>query len=76
MNKLLSEIKSQQQTLNDLIAELENKSAFAWNDYQLCKHTTNRVAENLRKIKNESSNQATRILLWDDDATFEQIMAG
>lgn len=75
MHQLLSEIRTQQETLNDLIAELENKTTFAWNDYNLCKLTTNRVAENLRKIKNESSNFATRILLWDDEATLEQILA-
>lgn len=75
MHRLLSEIRTQQETLNHLIAELENKKTFAWNDYHLCKLTTNRVAENLRKIKNESSNYATRILLWDDEVNLEQILA-
>ena len=65
MENLIAQIKNQKVALDQLIAEIEAKSSFEWNDYHFCQIATNRIEENLRRIKHESSDQATRVRLWN-----------
>lgn len=62
---LLSRIRSQRESLSQLIVFLEDKHGMDPVDYQLCEVTAREVETGMKKIRHFSVDQLVKEILWN-----------